>query len=253
MKNNKSLKTEYLKLCDNDTSNLAHFVATHGVVQIKPPPVGPAELVQFLSKLGPLMFTLGEIPVPEHPDLNIVTNVNRTTKPKSVFHSDTTYVLHPPSFSSLIAIEVPESGGATLFTDQYAALDNLDNKLHKLLVGARVLHGPTDVPETEAIWHPLIRKNPHSGRNALFLTSISRCRRLLLSDGTDRTDLLSYLYNHSVTCNPPRKHVWKTGDVIIWDNRCTLHAADHSNVVGTRTLFRGLVCGEKPKEGLWNR
>ena len=252
MQNNISFKAEYLKVCDTDTSNFAHLVATHGAVQIKPPPVGPAELVKFLSKLGPLMFTLGEVPVPEHPDLNIVTNINRTTKPKSVFHSDTTYVSHPPSFSSLIAMEVPESGGATLFTDQYAALDKLDNELHKLLIGAKVLHGSTDVPKAEAVWHPLIRKNPQSRRNALFLTSISRCKRLQLSDGTDRTDLLSFLYNHSVTCSPLRKHIWAAGDVIIWDNRCTLHAADHSKVVGTRTLFRGMVCGEKPTEGIFN-
>ena len=84
MQNIIPIHVKSLEQCDNDTSNLAHIVAKHGVVQIKPPPAGPAELVKFLLKLGPLMFTDGEVAVPQHPNLNIVTNVNRATKPKSV-------------------------------------------------------------------------------------------------------------------------------------------------------------------------
>lgn len=195
------------------------------------------------------MFTDGETPAPGFPNLNIVTNAGRTTKPKSVFHSDTTYVERPPSYSALIAMEVPEQGGATLFTDQYRALEKLDTSLRVLLYGAAVLHGPTDVPETSSVWHPLLRRHPVTSRDALFLTSLARCQKLVLRDGTERSDLLPVLYEHSCTFEPPRRHVWSKGDVLIWDNRCTLHAADHSHVVGTRTLFRGLIEGERPFSG----
>lgn len=233
----------------NDPMAAAKAAALHGVVQVVPPPTCPQALVGFLSAIGPLMFTDGETPAPEAPDLNVVTNAGRKTKPKSVFHSDTSYDPEPPSFSALIAIEVPEAGGATLFTDQYRALEALDNDMRAMLAGATVLHGPTDVPPAEAVRHPLIRRNPVSGRDALFLTSLSRCQKLRLACGTDRSDLIEYLYNHSLSFQPPKRHRWRAGDVVLWDNRCTLHAADHSAVVGRRTLYRGLVRGERPVAG----
>lgn len=232
-----------------DPQQAAMAAAEHGVVQISPPPADPAGLIAFLKAIGPVIFTEGETPAPGFPDLNIVTNTGRTTKPKSVFHSDTTYIARPPSFSALIAIEVPQQGGATLFTDQYGALEALDPETRELLRGASVLHGPTDVPPAEAVWHPLLRRHPMTGRDALFLTSLSRCQKLKLADGTDRSDLIEGLYDHSIRFQAPKRHIWSAGDVILWDNRCTLHAADHSAVVGDRTLYRGLVEGERPAMG----
>ncbi|MEL7098527.1 MAG: TauD/TfdA family dioxygenase [Pseudomonadota bacterium] len=236
-----------LETCAPDPCMAARAASTHGAVLLKGGLSGPSALIDFLSVLGPLMFTNGETPVPDHPDLNIVTNQGRKTPPRSVFHSDTTYVARPPSYSALIAMEVPAQGGATLFTDQYAAWEALPLDLRGVLVGASVLHVPTDVPETDAVWHPLVRRNPVTGRAALFLTALARCRKLVLADGTDRTDLVGGLYTHSQTFDVPRRHRWSPGDVVIWDNRCTLHAADHSSVVGTRTLYRGMVQGEMPE------
>ena len=96
---------------------------------------------------------------------------------------------------------------------------------------------------------PVIRQNPITKRNALYLTSLPRCLKLKLSDGTDRSDLIEYLYHFTLSVGQVKRHQWSAGDVIIWDNRCTLHAADHSDVVGSRTLYRGMVRGEKPIPG----
>ena len=241
---NKLVKPQ--KIYGSDPARIAESAARFGVVQILPPPTSTADFVSFLSLLGSLMFTDGEIPVAQFPKLNVVTNVNRKTKPKSVFHSDTSYAAQPPSISALIAIEVPTVGGATLFTNQYTALEALPSKLRSELIGAEVLHVATDAPDSTSMWHPLIRRNPVSNRNSLFLTSRARCKRLRLADGTDRTDLLDTLYEISLQCAPLLKHDWSRGDVLLWDNRCTLHAADHSNVEGPRTLFRGLIRGECP-------
>ena len=130
-----------------------------------------------------------------------------------------------------------------------SALDSLDDDLRTLLQGAEVLHTATGVQKVQSEWHPLIRYNPQSGRKALFLTSIARCKRLRLADGTDRSDLLEFLYQFSITKARSKTHKWSSGDVIMWDNRCTLHAADHSHVVGHRTLYRGLIIGERPIPG----
>lgn len=193
------------------------------------------------------MFTDGEVAVPDHPDLNVVTNIGRSRPPRSVFHCDTSYVARPPSFSALFAVEVPEQGGATLFMDQYAAFASLQADLRRDLIGAKLLHGPRDVPETDAIWHPVVRRHPVTDCPALFLTALARCHRLVLADGSDRTDLLPTLYEHSIHQQAPRRHLWRAGDVVIWDNRCTLHAADYSDVFGNRTPYRGMVQGEVPE------
>ena len=240
---------ELTKVSSKDPALLKRLVAENGVVQITSPPSCPAKFTEFLSTLGPLMFTEGETPVEGHPLLNIVTNVNRKTKPKSVFHSDTSYISRPPSFSALFAVDVPEKGGATIFTDQYKVLDTLQDEMKSLLAGAMVLHGATGVPDEKTQWHPVIRQNPITKRNALYLTSIPRCLKLKLSDGTDRSDLIEYLYYFTLSVGQVKRHQWSAGDVILWDNRCTLHAADHSDVVGRRTLYRGMVRGEKPIQG----
>lgn len=230
--------------------DVARAVAASGVAVLDMPGLEVADFVAFMGQMGPLMFTTGETPVPNFPDLNIVTNVARKTKPKSVFHSDTTYVARPPSYSGLYAVEVPEAGGATLFTDQYAAYDLLPATLKALLEGATMRHEVTGVElpdgEEREARHPVVRRHPMTGRPALYLTTPARCSQLTLKTGEDRSDLIDMLYEHSLTRAPRKAHRWTQGDIVIWDNRCTLHVADHSAVVGHRTLFRALVRGEAP-------
>lgn len=226
-----------------------HTVAHTGVVRIPGAQMTPGQFTSFMASLGPLMFTDGETPAPGHPDLNIVTNVGRTTKPRSQFHTDTTYVRRPPSYSGLIAIDVPSEGGATCFIDQYAAHDALPSTMKELLLGATMRHSVTGVTvaanaETSAR-HPVLRRHPDTGRAALYLSTPARCSDLTLSTGEDRSDLIDWLYNHALA-QPCIAHAWRPGDILIWDNRCTLHAADHSRVVGDRTLYRALVRGEEP-------
>lgn len=244
-------ETERLPIAPFETQVVRAAAERHGVVKLDISGITVAEFAAFMSTLGPPMFTTGETPVPGHPMLNVVTNVGRKTKPKSVFHSDTTYVAQPPSFAGLYAVDVPQAGGATLFTDQYRAFDTLPATMKELLIGATVQHRVTglDLPEDEEheARHPVIRHHPGTGRQALYLTTPVRLSRLRLKDGTDRSDLIEYLYSHSKTAGPQMRHVWSKQDVVIWDNRCTLHAADHSEVVGDRTLYRALVRGERPE------
>lgn len=232
------------------TNDVRTRVEAEGVVRIAAPGITAHGFADFMETLGTPMFTLGENPVVDLPNLNLVTNAGRTTKPKSLFHSDTTYVAHPPSFSGLFAVDVPERGGATLFTDQYRAFDRLPERLKSHLIGATVRHSVTGVdlpPDAErTARHPICRRHPGTGLVALFLTTPSRCTDLRLASGEDRSELIQKLFEHSLQAGPQRRHIWSKGDIVIWDNRCTLHAADHSDVVGNRTLLRALVRGERP-------
>lgn len=125
------------------------------------------------------MFTTGETPVPGFDDLNVISNVGRTTPPRSTFHVDTSYVRIPPAYTALRAVEVPESGGQTLFSNQYRAYDTLPEDMRLDLADRTVEHVVTgldlgDDDETSAV-HPLFRVHPVTGRTALFLTTPKRC------------------------------------------------------------------------------
>lgn len=232
------------------TEDVRRAVEAEGVICVTAPGLTPHGFADFLSTLGTPMFTEGETPVVGLPDLNVVTNVGRKTRPRSVYHSDTTYVIRPPSYAGLFAVDVPQRGGATLFLDQYDAYDRLPRALKSLLVGATMLHSATGVtlgPDAEkSARHPVLRRHVGTGRISLFVTTPARCSALRLVSGEDRSDLIATLYEHSLRGRSGISHRWAKGDVVAWDNRCTLHAADHSDVQGNRTLFRGLIRGEVP-------
>jgi taurine dioxygenase len=236
--------------CPPDPETVRAALGETGVVVIRDAGLSDAEFVAFLQALGPLTFTDGEAPHPEEPLLNVVSNVGRTTPPRSVFHTDTSYVDRPPAYTALKAERVPEAGGETVFANLYDAHDRLSGPLRERLRGAEVLHEvtgvtPSDGAQTRA-WHPLFRRHPISGRVALWLSTPERCTDLRLPGGTRKPELVAELYAHATDPAHEMRHRWRPGDVVIWDNRCTLHRGDHSAVSGDRVLHRGMVLGEAP-------
>jgi taurine dioxygenase len=220
-------------------------VANHGVVVFRQQWIDDHQFVAFLRRLGPLTFTVGETPVLQHPDLNVVSNLGRTTPPKSVFHTDTSYVTHPPAYTALRAVTIPASGGETLFSNQYTAYDTLPAQVKHTLADAKVLHAVTgvvlDPTEERESWHPLFQRHPISERLALFLSTPARCQAITgLPDDTAKR-VIKALYRHSIRPSRLYRHAWQPGDVLVWDNRCTMHRADHSQVSSDRVLHRGLV------------
>ncbi len=225
---------------------MRHLLATHGVVVLRELHLEDPDFAALLGALGRLVFTEGERPVPGRVDLNIVTNQGRTRPPRSVFHTDTSYVRRPPAFTALRPVALPEQGGETVFSDQVAAYAALPSVVRHRLRTARVEHRvtglrATDLSETKSV-HPLFRRHPMTHDIALYLSTPERCR--WASDEPETR--LETLYEHSIHPERTYRHAWKPGDVLIWDNRRTMHRADHSNVVGIRAFHRGLVAGEEP-------
>ena len=205
------------------------------------------DMVAFLSLLGELMFTDGETPVKGAPDLNVVSNVGRTTPTRSVFHTDTSFVERPPAFTALRALALPEVGGSTLFSDQVQAATDLPAAAVAALRGWTVLHatvGPDGL--RQAMRHPLLCRHPLTGETALFLSTPERCTSLSGVDERNGRRIIDILYRRSVRRRNIYAHRWREGDIVIWDDRVTMHRADHCGVVGERVLHRGLVRGEVP-------
>ena len=192
------------------------------------------QFLAFLSRFGDLTFTPGETPVADFPDLNIISNVGRSTPPRSVFHTDTSYVRHPPEYTALRAVEIPAHGGETLFTNQYRAFETLPAEVRMQLTGRTVKHvmSGLDLPddaETVAE-HPVFRRHPISGRTALYLSTPERCVAISGMPDAEAKEMIEFLYQHSTTEENTLRHAWSASDVVMWDNGCVLHRADHAVV-----------------------
>ena len=226
-------------------ADLQYLLAEHGVVILPDQDTDNREFLEFLRSFGQLMFTTGETPVPGFPDLNVISNVGRATPPRSTFHTDTSYVRNPPAYTALRAVEVPEDGGHTLFANQYTAYDTLPLRVREQLADRTITHVVTGLDLDEdaetAAEHPIIRVHPISGRRYLYLSTPKRCAHISDMPPVLVADTIAYLFEHSTRDSNVYRHAWSPGDVVMWDNRCVLHCADHTGVVGDRVMHRGMV------------
>ena len=232
-----------------DPATVAHLralLAVHGVLVLPDQHhVDDARFGRFLSSFGELVFTTGETPVPHAPLLNVITNVGRTRKPRSEFHVDTSYLRTPPAYTALRAVTVPLRGGHTMFTNQYAAYESLPSKIKARVRNRVVTHVVTGLNLAEgaqaAARHPLALRHPLSGRAALYLSTRQRCREVSGLAADEAAQLIDDLLTHSTRADNVFRHQWQAGDVVIWDNRCVMHKADHEDVMGDRVMHRGTV------------
>jgi len=225
--------------------DMRRLLAEHGMVVLPGQNVGDGGFLRFLRSFGQTVFTVGETAVPGFPDLNVVSNVGRPTPPRSTFHTDTSYVRNPPVYTALRAVEVPARGGHTPFTHQYSPRAALPaDTLHEI-DGRTITHVVTGLElgedeETEAE-HPVVRLHPISGRRYLYLSTPTRCARVSGMSPERAAETVAFLFDHCTRDDNVYRHAWSQGDVVMWDNRCVLHRADHSGVVGDRVLHRGMV------------
>ncbi|MCC5948820.1 MAG: TauD/TfdA family dioxygenase [Nitriliruptoraceae bacterium] len=236
------------RLDEVTTDRLKDLLATHGMLAFPDQELDDARFTTALRRFGALTFTTGETPVPGHPDLNVVSNVGRTRPPRSSFHVDTSYVRRPPAYTALRAVQVPDQGGATMFTDQQRALRTLPDELRRLVEGRTITHVVTgleldDDAESHAE-HPIVRPHPRSGERSLYLTTPPRCAAVSGLEAAEAVALIDALFTHSTRPDNLHRHAWSPGDVVIWDNARVLHAGDHTAVVGDRVMHRGMVAAD---------
>ena len=232
-------------LTADEVHALRCLLAEHGVLIFAGQSLDDAAFVAFLRSFGELAFTKGESHVEDHPDLNVVSNVGRTTPPTSSFHVDTSYVREPPAYTALRAVRIPDRGGATQFTNQYRAYATLPGDVRERLAGRTITHvvtglalGPDD--ETSAD-HPVFRPHPLTNTVALYVSTAARCAAISGLSPAEAEATIAFLIAHSTRDDNILRHEWSAGDIVMWDNGAVLHRADHSEVVGDRVMHRGMV------------
>ena len=224
------------------------------------------EQVRFAARFGELGVAVNDLdPLKggSHPAILYVSNVRVNGKVTGIlpdgemfFHSDTCYMERPAMASMLYAIEVPSSGGHTLYANGFRAYETLQEDLKSKLAGKRALniYDYTGAPLTRAsvlpqdvksYAHPIFRTHPATGRKALFVNRLMTWS-ILDMDPKEGRDILEFLFEHQERPEFVYEHVWKPGDVVLWDNRSCLHARTDFDPNERRRLRRVTMLGDKP-------
>ena len=194
----------------------------------------------------------------------LVSNIRKNGKPigslpdgEMMFHTDGAYDENPYNYTMLYALELPSSGGNTLFANMYKAYQELENDLKQKLANCTANHGyySATVQRGEhqgafsgEFAHPVFIEHNETGRTALYISRLLTLRIPELSK--KESDLvLDKLFDHSERREFIYEHVWKVGDLVMWDNRCINHARTDFSRTERRLLRRNVIQGVRPKRG----
>ena len=223
----------------------------------------PAQYVAFARRFGPPEpHVIDQFHHPDDPNVLILSNRRKNGQPIGLadagtyFHTDYSYLQVPARATMVYSIEVPRSGGNTLFANQYAAYDALPEATKQRIEPLVAIHhyGNRKVademsriaaspltPEQEArmplITHPLVRAHPVTGRKALYAVSGSSYG-IVGMQHDEGVALLDQLAAHATQSEFVLDYAYRVGDVVIWDNASLLHSATLTDPDDPRTLWR---------------
>lgn len=227
----------------------------HHVLAFRDQKLTPDQQVAFGARFGPLYVHPIVPHIEGHPEVIQIANLGKKRTITEVWHSDVTFAERPPMASALYALEVPEAGGDTLFANQHAAFEALSPGLQRLLEGLRGIHtgaglgaalGKGEDWRKQGQLHPAVRTHPDTGRKALF---VNRAFTAAFEDMTpeESAPLLRFLIDQATQPHLTCRHRWKSGDLVLWDNRSVMHYAVHDHGDAPRRLHRITVEGDVPR------
>lgn len=200
----------------------------------------------------------------DFPDINVISNIKVGDQAlgglgdgEAIWHADMTYIDTPPKASFLHALEIPPTGGNTEWCNMYIAYEALPTHLKNEIRGLKAIHDATynsagmirkgmrdvqDPREAPGAHHPLISRHPESGLPCLFLGR-RRNSYILGLDLDASNQLLDELWAHIDNPEFTFTQVWQLYDLILWDNRCTLHRRDSFDPQARRLMHRTQIKG----------
>jgi len=242
----------------------------HLVLLIRDQPMNDDQLIAFTRNFGePDRAPLSELDRFDgvKPEVTVVSNIVRNGKAigtlgsgEANWHTDSSCDELPPGGSLLHAIEVPPSGGNTHFCNMYTAYERLPEDIKLRIKDARAIHDASytsggalrqgreevrDVTKAPGARHPLVRTHPGTGRKALFLGR--RLNSYIIGLSVEESEkLLDLLWSYTIRDDATWGHVWRAGDLVMWDNRCVMHRRDSFDPAVRRLMHRTQYGGERP-------
>jgi len=259
-------------MADDDFTKLRDLVHARGVVAVRGQKLSEAEHVAFARRFGDLQkIFIKDALSTRYPELFFVSNVDENGKPLGskdageFWHTDGAYLPSPHSVSMLYAVEVPhrEDGtplGDTMFAGMAAAYDALPPATRELVDGLRGVHSlyhrytikpqkpgsmATQSADFPPVSHPLAIRHPVTGRRCLYLSEgyTTQLEGLPQDEGQK---LLAMLSQHVLKPEFSYRHAWAEGDLVLWDNRATLHRATFDYTASQRRVMRRATVGGGP-------
>jgi taurine dioxygenase len=270
-----------LRTIDTDEfSNIYRAWLKHSVLLFRGQILTDHDLIAFSNKFGGLDLApiqeSGRRFVEGHPEIYVVSNVIKNGEPigslgagEATWHTDMSYLEQPPKASILYALEVPPAGGNTYFCNMYRAYESLPEELKRRITGAGSTLSPpekgmslkhdgtynsggyvrqgvtaADDPTTSpGEYHPLVCTHPETKRRLLYLGR----RRNAYIKGlplVESESLLDELWSYATREEFAWHNEWRVGDLVLWDNRCTMHRRDPFDATSRRIMHRTQIKGE---------
>ena len=210
--------------------------------------ISPEDQIAFSTRFGELLpAQIKKYALTGHPAIGVVSNAKDETGeyigiPNSGrnWHTDFQFDRRPPDATFLVSRELPAEGGNTLYADMYAAYDALPREMHERIAHMRVIHSrvkawpvlypdraplrPEDAAQMPDVSHPMVRTHPVTLRKALYIGGNMAIGIEGMADGPAMR-LIHELRDFAVGARFTYSHRWRTGDAVLWDNRCTMHCA----------------------------
>lgn len=233
------------------------------VILLRGQELSEEDQVRFAEKFGPPAVIHTKQFVRNHPAVMLISNIREDGKPIGAlpdgemhFHTDQCHQERPAMASMLYALEVPSTGGNTLFANGYMAYETLPDGIKRRIEGRKALNaydydgaamkrGTRLADGVPSCVHPVVRTHPATGRKALYVNRLMTVRIEGLPEAAS-SELLATLFDHQERREFIYEHVWRPGDLLMWDNRCTLHARTDFSANERRLMRRVTILGEKP-------
>jgi taurine dioxygenase len=257
------------KIGDEGFASIHRAWLDHVVLLFRGQSLTDDDLIAFSRRFGDLDWApvqeSGRRFVEGHPEIYVVSNVVENGVPigslgagEATWHTDMSYLPDPPKASILYAIEVPPSGGDTYFNNMYSAYETLPAEFKKRIEGLALKHDGTynsggyvrqgitavDNPITSpGTYHPLVCTHPETKRRVLYL---GRRRNAYIQGLSlpESESLLDELWSHATREDLTWHNEWLPGDLVLWDNRCTMHRRDPFDASSRRIMHRTQIKGE---------
>jgi taurine dioxygenase len=225
------------------------------------------DLERFAQSIGPFGIDPYFGSVPGHPHVAQVLREADEQTPlfAETWHSDWSFLRSPPSATVLYGDVIPPVGGDTLFANQYAAWEALPDALKSVLKDKQGVHSARRAYSREGMYgerdkgrsmairysdsamttqlHPIMRVHPETGRPALFVSMGYTIGIDGLSEA-EATAILMELFMHQAKAEFVYRHRWSQGMLVMWDNRCVLHAAT-GGYQGHKRLLHRITVAER--------
>jgi taurine dioxygenase len=241
----------------------------HSVLLFRGQHLTDDDLIAFSRRFGDLDWApvqeSGRRFVEGHPEIYVVSNIVENGVPigslgsgEATWHTDMSYLQDPPKASILYALEIPPAGGNTYFSSMYLAYEALPDELKRRIEGLSLKHDGTynsggyvrqgltavDDPVTSpGAIHPLVCTHPETKRKLLYLGR----RRNAYIEGLSLPDsefLLDQLWSYAARNEHTWHNEWRVGDLVLWDNRCTMHRRDPFDSNSRRVMHRTQIKGD---------